>query len=262
MDDPIYLSESFKVLKKRKVSIVAHCHNLESLVYQQVDGKKQIAALNREIKLLKQCALALCISREETWFLNNIGIRALYYPYRPESDHIENMKKLCSNRSCSLKRDIFMFGSALNVPTYEGMKHVINEFDQFKLILSPEDTLLVGGYGTERLEQFVNHDAIKVLGTLKDSELAALFCRVKAIFVYQEKGSGALTRFNDIRAAKIPIVANSNALRSYYNKEGVFEFTHPSELGCIQKMLNESQYECRPYYEPDSILSDIIRSVE
>lgn len=262
MDDPIYLSNSFRILNKKKIPIIAHCQNLESLVYQQVSKKYQINAIKKEVEMLKKCELALCISREETWLLNNLGIRALYYPYKPDSDHIENMKKLSLNRSVTPKKDILMFGSAVNMPTYDGMKRVIIQFDQFKAILSQEDCLLIGGYNTEQLKQFVNHKAIKILGTLEKSELDDLFCRVKAILIYQEKGSGALTRVKDIMAGNIPIVANSNALRSYYNTEGIFEFTHPSELGLINKILNTSLNERRPYYQPIPNLSGIIQSIK
>jgi hypothetical protein len=94
------------------------------------------------------------------------------------------------------------------------------------------DRLLVAGFMSDIFLQDIKKEKnIEVLGPLPDEKLDKIMGSVRANIVYQDWGSGSLTRIMETLAAGIPVLVNSHAARSYHNMTGVIEFKTLNELG-------------------------------
>ena len=229
IDDPIYFSPLVKKLKAYGIHIIAMCHNMESLSYGQTTEKGQRTLFNKELDILSLCDMVITISREETVILNNLNIKAIFFPYYPADIRIKQFLNIREKRARTEKKDIILLGTAANKPTKHGMTKVIKAWTEYDLKPSC-GRLLVAGYGTEVLKNVSQSHDIEFLGTLTNEELAEILSSVKACLCYQEKGSGALTRIPEMLIAGVPVIANTHAARSYYNSKGVTEFSCFEEL--------------------------------
>jgi len=61
--------------------------------------------------------------------------------------------------------------------------------------------------------------------------LYELLADTRGCIVYQENGSGALTKIPELLIAGVPVIINSHAARSHHNLPGIFEFTALEQLG-------------------------------
>lgn len=221
MDDPIYFSPLLDALEKRRVPVAAICHNLETLVPSQVAPRKRSAALLAEIAVLRRCALAVTISREETVILRNLGIEVLHLPYHPTSAAAERLRAVRRRREAvEDKRDYLALGSAGNRETAEGLVRL--EACWRSRGAAAGGRLLLAGYGTEKLPVSVDGpgEALR-LGALAAGDLDALLSTVRAAVCHQERGAGALTRITDFLLAGVPVIATEHAGRSYYGTPGL-----------------------------------------
>jgi len=66
---------------------------------------------------------------------------------------------------------------------------------------------------------------------------------VKALLCYQNSGSGALTRICEMLIAGVPVIANSHAARSFYNKKGLIEFSVLEDIDSVLIDLKNQNYE-------------------
>ena len=258
VDDPIYFSPLVKKLKRCGIRIVAMCHNIESLSYGQVNDRFQRFLFNKELDMLSLCDVVMVSSREETVMLTNLGINAFFFPYYPADKILHQLYNIRESRKNSKKKDILLLGSVGNKPTRLGMTNVItiwkkNNFSQTC------GKLLVAGWGTESLRDIAYGNGIELLGPLTHDELKGLLKNIRACLCYQDKGAGALTRIYDMLIAGIPVLSNTHAARSYYNLNGVIQF---SSFNKFQKALGEVDFiEGKiPIPKPPD-LSDLVTAV-
>ena len=72
---------------------------------------------------------------------------------------------------------------------------------------------------------------IEVRGEVADAELDEILAETKGCIVYQDNGSGALTKIPELLTAGVPVIINSHAARSHHNLPGIFEFDSFEQLG-------------------------------
>ena len=239
VDDPILFSPIVKALKKKGIKIIGFSHNLESTVLGQFNSQSQFKLFEKEINMMSLCDLIITISREETCILDNFGINAVFFPYYPNPENFKRLESVRSKRANSTKHDVLMLGTASNKPTLVGMKHVISSWEKYK-IYKHLGSLIVVGFGTEKLKKIAKGQGIKFLGYLPDEDLNNLLSQVRACICYQKRGAGSLTRIIEMLIAGIPVLANSHAARSYYNIKGVIEF---HSFDSLKTVLNYDEFK-------------------
>lgn len=203
--------------------VIGMPHNIESLVRGQ-----SIKALEAEVDNLKYCDMVHTISKEETWLLRLIGLRAHYLPYYPPQEaetFLLSIRDKRGLREHPTRKTFALLGSATNTPTRSGMQSLIDFASTQEL---PFD-LKVAGYGTEALKE-VNHPHISFLGTLSNVELESLLIDTDGIIIFQPPTTGALTRIPEMLIAGIPVYANFDAARNYFEQSGVTIYHSFNEL--------------------------------
>jgi glycosyltransferase involved in cell wall biosynthesis len=226
VDDPIYFPYLVKKLKKIGIPVIACCHNIETLSAGQVALTRVKKLLHRELEILRLCDLAVTISREETWLLRSFNINAFFFPYFPPHQVYQRLLSIRRARSQGPgeKENIIFLGSVGNLATRQGLLKVI-EYWRGENVSSRFGRLWAAGYRTDTFLKHLRSDPhIEFLGALSDGELDKRLARVKACLCYQEGGGGALTRIGEMLTAGVPVLANSDAARSYYHMKGLIEF--------------------------------------
>lgn len=260
VDDPIFFAPLVRALHERKIPIIAHCHNIETLSRAQVKEIHQRQLLLEELELLSLCRAAITISREETFLLRNLGSNPFYLPYFPPVAIEQRLRAVRQGRMSSAKRNFLLLGSAGNPPTRKGMQQII---DMWNDISSSQegDRLIVAGFGTDVLRTEIDSDGLEFVGAVTDAELDDMLSRVRATIIFQENGAGALTRIAEFLLAGVPVVANSHATRSYYNLPGIIEFADVTELRFfLSNHLPEPKDVFLPSSPDPASLSSIIGS--
>ncbi len=266
VDDPIFLAPVVYYAKSRNIPLVAFCHNLESLSREQVEYKYQKYMFNYELNLLSMCRLVVTISREETFLLKNFGLDPVFYPYYPVSDTVRRFQKVREKRQKAKKSNFLLFGSVGNLPTLDGMKRLLWASTQNNNMGLHNDQLIVTGYGTNMLLNYVTDSRVQIRGQLSDNELDEILAETKGCIIYQENGSGALTKIPELLIAGIPVIINSHAARSHYNLPGVFEF--PTFEGLHEQLKAAARDDPMPNAlpKPDTVylhkrMAEIISSI-
>jgi glycosyltransferase involved in cell wall biosynthesis len=225
VDDPIYFIPLVKKLKKYRIPIVALCHNIETLASYLVAQAHQRTLFNKELDILGMCDLVVTISREETLLLNNLNINTIFFPYYPVEKILNRMLRVRNKRRKTDKKDVILIGSAGNIVTEQGMIKAISQWREHRLDRFG-GKLLVAGYKTDAFLKNIKYDNnTEFLGPLPNEELDKRLSSVRACLCYQEGGGGALTRICEMLIAGVPVLANSYAARSYYNIDGLIEFS-------------------------------------
>jgi hypothetical protein len=211
------------VCKRHDVRVVALPHNLESLVPRRASAVSGRAAPDwflEEVELLRKCDSVVTISTEEQWLLGLHGINALYVSYSPSQRVVEELLAIRKTRSEKpANGPLLMMGTANNPPTAQGMRRVLEWFSEAKASVP----LMVAGYGTEAFagEYRELPSTVSIRGSVAHAELREMLCTCRAVLVFQEGSSGALTRLQEMRLAGIPVIANRVSLRSYGNIGGL-----------------------------------------
>ncbi len=251
IDDPIYFSYLVKKILTRNIPVVAILHNIESLSFGQADEKHQLRLFLKEIELLKKCRFCVTISREETTILRNFGIEAVYVPYYPVPNVMFRLKDIRKRRTYSFKDGFLFLGTVGNIPTKKGMLNFVRQWQKYNI--GRVMKLYVGGYNTNSLKNKLSGKDVMFLGAISNDKHDSILSKVKANIVYQETGSGALTKIAESLAAGVPIIANSHAIRSYYNMRGIFEFNDFQELSNYIQSINFDEIEvpvpAKPSYD-------------
>lgn len=228
IDDPVFLAPLIVYAKSQGIPIVAICHNLETLSREQIEYSCQREMFTYELDLLSKCDLIVTISKEETYLLRNFGMSPVYLPYFPLKQTLARLEVIRSKRQGEVKSNYILFGTVYNFPTLDGMKRVIMTVAGDRIL--HDDRLIVAGFGTNQLSGFVDDSRIEVRGDLTEAELDELLTTVKGCIVYQDSGSGALTKIPELLTAGVPVIVNSHAARSHHNLPGIFEFTTLEQL--------------------------------
>ena len=257
VEDPIYFLPLVKKLKALKVPVVALCQNLESLSDGQAKEVRQRNLFNNELDILSICDLVVTISAEEYFILNNLGINATYFPYFPVAAIEKRLLEIRESRKNTEKSDILLLGTASNAPTKKGMLKIINTWKECGLRQSVS-RLVVAGYSTEQFNDLADDDVL-VLGSLSADDLNERLTTIKACLCYQDKASGALTRISEMLVAGIPVLANTQAARSYHNLRGLIEFQTVDDIEKAFKEIDlvEGSIPIPPKPETSYLLSKV-----
>jgi glycosyltransferase involved in cell wall biosynthesis len=264
LDDPIYFVPLMEKLNRCCVPVTAICHNLEALASQQVENQAATELLQKELELLSCCHLVVTISREENWLLNNLRIPSLFYPYYPVAPILDRLLEIRENRKTGKKEGILLVGTAANVQTREGMHQAMSYWQENQLDRLA-GKLLVAGYDTGKFFKPAQlGSSIELLGTLSNDDLDKHLAHVKACLCFQESGSGALTRICEMLIAGVPVLANSHAARSYYNRKGLIEFLDLNDLERALDQVDELDGQIPIPQGPDSshLVSEIKKIIE
>jgi hypothetical protein len=238
MDDPIYFAPLLEKLLRLGIPVVASCQNLETLAPNQVKKKWAVDFFKEELQLLSRCRLVITVSREEDVLLTNLGIPSLFFPYYPGEPNLRRLLAVRAERVDKAKHGLLAIGNAKNLQTRAGLA-AIGRFWQENRMEAAAGKLLLGGF--KSAEFFApGHfgTGVELLGTLENDELDRILSRVKACICYQESGSGALTRICEMLIAGVPVLANTHAARTYYNRRGVIEFRELNELAAVGETVD------------------------
>lgn len=237
VDDPIYFEPVVRQCSKLGLKVVAHCHNIETLSAPQVLATAQHKLFAYELELLSTCDAVISISREETFLLRNLGINVIYFPYYPVGQIETRMRAVRTKRQGNAKKNFLLLGTAANLPTRIGMTKVIEAWQ--RISIEGADKLIVAGYDTESLRKITTTDKFEFKGAMTDDELDVVLSTVKGCLIFQENGSGALTKIAEYLIAGVPVVSNSHAARSYYDCPGVIEYDDLSGLAEATSICNQ-----------------------
>lgn len=259
VDDPIYFLPLIERLKKDGIPVVALAHNIESLAREQVVDDFQGKLFSEEFAAFKKCDLVVTISREEDLLMNNFGIKTIFFPYYPVREIYDRLISAKQGRNGYKEKCHYLtMGSAANVVTCSGMEALL-EFWRKEPLASSKEHLIVAGYN---LQQYLRdpHDInVEFVGEVTNDCHDEILKKVKACIIYQETGSGALTRITELLIAGVPVIANTVAARSYYNINGVLEFCDFKMLGKALEKFDNHEVEILEPKKPDStILVDTI----
>jgi len=224
VEDPIYFIPLVEKLCKYNVPVIAVCHNLESLVDGQTSEINRLKLFSEEIKILKKCRLAITISNEDFFTLRHFKINAQFFPYYPPENVVSEMVKLRKLRQTTIKHNCIMLGSARNNPTERGMKTFINFWNKNNIKDKCDNELIIAGWDTETLLKHERLKGAKLFGSLPKSHMYEVLSNVRSFIIFQNNGTGAITRIPEMLIANIPIISNSLSARSYSHTNGVFEF--------------------------------------
>ena len=232
VDDPVYFLPLVKRLRKLNVPVVGLSQNLETLSRWQIVPKHQHTLFEGEIRAMQLCDLVVTVSNEENTILQWFGVNSVFHGYYPSPDVVESLLAIREQRARSTKAGILMAGSSGNRASLFGMKAVVEAWEQQRLG-ETGGTLRIAGFGTEELTSMVaaNVSGVEILGPLDQPAFEQELISAKACICYQEDSSGALTRIAEMLIAGIPVVANSLACRTYYERPGIFEFDSLEMLG-------------------------------
>lgn len=232
VEDPVYFKPLMIKLKRLGIPVIASCQNIESLSYGGVPLPDRERIFAEEIDILSMCDLTVTISTEDAWLLNNFNIDAFFFPYYPPEPVRQRLAAVRRNREekKSKKENIILIGNAGNIAT---RKSIIKACDYWQEndLSRLTGKLLVAGYKTDiYLKDIRSYKGIEFLGPLSNDELDEKLSTVTACLCFQEEGGGALTRIGEMLLAGVPVLANSNAARTYFNMKGVIEFHDLKDL--------------------------------
>lgn len=126
---------------------------------------------------------------------------------------------------------ILLLGSAVFPPNAEALRATIRLCGALPPKLRAR--CVVAGNGTERLAAFAGGFGIDCLGRLPDADLDDLLARTSAAVIWQERGTGALTRVSELLLAGVPLALNDLAARStaiYNAGPGLTVLRRPADL--------------------------------
>jgi len=244
VDDPVYCRPLIKKLIKVGIPFISISHNLESLASNQIREKYRHSLFHEEIQLLSNSKLVITISREESFILNNFGIKNYFLPYYPSDINLSRLKNIRKKRNTNFQ-NFLLLGTANNLPTMNSKKKFISKWIDHNF--KNRGKLYVAGFGTEKLSEYFTSRIlnVEILGTLDNDDLDQLLAKVMACICYQENGSGALTRIAELLLANVPVISNDHAARSYYNLPGIFIFSNFKEFKCILNYIEKNNTDIK-----------------
>jgi hypothetical protein len=249
------------IAKKMGIKTIGVPQNIESLVPNQKSSftdKESPDWFLEEINYFRSTEKVFTISKEEKWLFNLFNIDADYLPYYPVKDmevYYEGIRKLRSSANFKNNGRILMVGSGNNPPTYLGMKEVLKNLLKYDSNI----TIDIAGFATQKLQQEFTHPNYHFHGPLAEEVLYKMMVDCKFILNHQKITTGALTKIPELLIAGIPVVANFESSRSYYNIDGVYTYTNFEELGYLAK--NETFYIPEKMERPDAFERNFIQYV-
>ena len=184
-----------------------------------------------ETRALSKVDAVFCISREEQWLLNNLGIPAKYLPYYPDHDRAKTLSAERNERQptkASAPREFLICATRNN-------SDVIDSFrEQAELILRvvPEGDAIfnVTGNHTEEIRDIWTDRRFVFHGTCSPELFRTIKSRCVAICLHQCRGLGSLTRIPDMLLSGLAVIANGPAARSFIGLDGVYVYDTAAQL--------------------------------
>jgi hypothetical protein len=210
--------------------VIAAPHNLESLAnWDTVDpltGFSGAESLAWEVALLRRMKAVLTISREEMGLLRNLGVRAAYYAYWPDSATERNLLEMRRQRTATpATGPLLLLGSAINAPTAEGMSRLLTRLAGRRCA--------VVGLGVSRLAAQHPSPSFQFFDPADDATLARLQIAAPCACVHQDRGAGVLTRIRHLLLAGVPVVCNDVAARDYHDEPDLRVYPRLEEIGAL-----------------------------
>lgn len=200
--------EMLYLLKATGRPVFALPHNTESLV-----ASHDVGALAKEVSNLQCCDGVFAISKEETWLLRLLGVKAYYFPYYPPKEveaHLLSIRKRRELRQGNKRKKYLLLGSASNYPTRKGMQMMLDAAASRTLSFD----LGVVGYRTNSL-RVPQQTGITFYGAVTNEVLGGVLEETDAVLIFQPPTTGALTRIPEMLLAGIPVFVNFDAGRNY-----------------------------------------------
>jgi hypothetical protein len=220
-------SHPLPVLLARRLgfTVIALPQNIESLL----GTRESTGPLASEVAGLSLANRVFCIAEEESWLLANLGVPSDLLPYHPVEIKVQAMEAVARRRMGGLAADApwVIVGSANHVPTREGMRTLVGWLQP---ALRDGAKVVLGGFGTEKLEGEFADSGVRFLGPLTGPQLEGLMAGARGILVHQDRGAGALTRIPEALIARVPVVANRIAARNTRGYDGVSVYDSQEEL--------------------------------
>ncbi|MEI7494470.1 MAG: hypothetical protein WCJ92_07755 [Alphaproteobacteria bacterium] len=218
------------------VPIIALPHNIECFAgsippYQQ---RQQILTnLASEISCLQRASEIFAISTYDQWLLDNLGLPSQLLPYWPPSLIEDWCLGIAARRAQAQSvvnpRLPLILGTTNNPPTWQGISNLTKVLSSH-LNSNTSFKANIAGYGTERLVGEVNPVHFNIYGSISNQELTDLLVDCHSVIVYQDYGSGSLTKIPELLLSGVPILSNFTAARGYVGCQGIHIYNSVSEL--------------------------------
>lgn len=213
--------------------VIAYPHNLESLVTSQssfYSKRRSPDWFDEELAALRVCDEVQVISREEQWLLRLHGIDAQYHAYQLPEALKQRTSRILNKREHSQKCHFLIFGNVWNPPTKMGTSELLNFLSISQVHELP---FVVAGLGTDTMEEQFRFTNFDFRGQVDSQELEALFAKATGVIIHTVPSTGSLTKIPELLASGIPIIANENAIRTYYNLPNLRVYRNFEELETI-----------------------------
>ena len=201
-------------LSRKGVVVIAFPHNVESLSEAISQGNYSRSQMHRWLKFeLNALTLAkrlICISPHDTWFYCNWGLNASTWPYQVSDDVAGKMSNIKQLRKESKKDTLLIVGTSSNEATKNGMKTLMNAYSIG--MKSHRLAVVSSGMSAKIGEEFPE---INFFPNLPDEQFNEILFRTEAIIVFQNWGTGQLTRIHEAHQMGIPVYGNELSARGY-----------------------------------------------
>ena len=184
-------------------SYVAFPHNIEFLVPQQSQsvfrGPSKEFLIERTI--FRKAKRVVTISNFDSAVVRSLGVTIVQQlPYSPVAKHREELLKIRSRRTHSVKDGIIILGSVGNRPTRDGILQVLRQIAG----IHTKKKFTLAGFGTELLEKEAP-SSVSVIGSISNESLIELLVKCEAMIICQPQTSGMLTRLVEADVAGVPV---------------------------------------------------------
>lgn len=219
--------------KKHGKKVYGYPHNIETLVAEQksnISGFQSPGGFQEEIMALKNCDKIFAISRFDHQLFTLFGVSSVYCAYFPPRDvvaYLDSIRYKRTVRSSNDRKRILILGTAHNPPTRLGMELLIDALNESEM---KNIDFIIGGFGTEMLQERIKNDAIQLKGSLSNVELEKEMILCDGLLIYQKPTTGVLTRVSEFLTAGIPVYLNIESAHSFVNTENVITYDSCSKL--------------------------------
>ena len=201
-------------LSRKGVVVIAFPHNVESLSEAVSQGNYSRSQMHRwlrfELNALSLAKRIFCISPHDTWLYCNWGLNASTWAYQVSDFVAGKMSSIKKLREESIKDTLLIVGTSSNEATKSGMKTLMDAY----LIGKKNHRLSVvsSGMSANIGEEY---PGIDFFPNLADEQFNQILVRTQAIIVFQNWGTGQLTRIHEAHQMGIPVYGNELSGRGY-----------------------------------------------
>jgi hypothetical protein len=242
--------------KDKGIKIYFVPSNIESLVSYDKTWTHKIAITKRlkeDAKFFQLSDGVFCISSEEQWLLEILGVKAYYLPYNPPKAINELIQIRIKKRLLATKDSFYLYLADFgNEPNLKGFQNFLKYQNQY-LADNAVKVRVVGKSG-EKLASLVQHmPNLTLEGFVEDDVLEDLLSTCRGVLLYHYPSSGFLTRIIELWFSGIPIFCNLAAMKSFIHMPGIYSFdqitasndSNPSshEISRYKRLISYSEAE-------------------